>query len=60
MLPRKQSIAAEATGGFIGNKTADKIVKPKHVVNENPGNIEEIIIPREEKRRNIKLLIEVL
>ena len=24
--------AAEATGEFIGNKIADKIVKPKHVI----------------------------
>ena len=28
--------AAEAKGEFIGNKIADKIVKPKHVIDENP------------------------
>ena len=31
---------AEATGEFIGNKIADKIVKPKHVIDENPRNVE--------------------
>ena len=36
--------AAEATGKFIGNKFADNIVKPKRVIDENPRNVEEIII----------------
>ena len=36
--------AAEATGKFIGNKFADNIVKPKRVSDENPRNVEEIII----------------
>ena len=48
-------------GEFLGNKTAgavakskdNKIVKPKHVIDENPRNVEEIIIPPE-KRKNIK------
>ena len=45
--------AAHKTGEFLGNKIADavaelkedKIVKPKHVIDENPRNIKEIIIP---------------
>ena len=37
--------SAEATGEFIGNKIADKIVKPKHVIDENS---------RRKKRKNIK------
>ena len=28
--------ATEATGEFIGNKIANKILKPKHVIDENP------------------------
>ena len=43
--------AAEATGKFKGDKIADKIIKPKHVIHENPKNVEEIIIlPKKEKR----------
>ena len=42
--------AAEATGEFIGNKIADKIVK----TNENSRNVKEIIIPPQEKKKNIK------
>ena len=44
--------AVHKTGEFVGNKIADavaklkedKIVKPKHVIDENPRNTEEIII----------------
>ena len=44
-------IAAEATGECIGNEIADKIVKAKHVLDENPRNVEEIIIlPEKEKK----------
>ena len=46
--------AAQATGEFIGNKIADKIVKPKPVIDENSRNLEQIIISPETKRRNIK------
>ena len=28
---------------------ADKVLKPKHVINENLRNVEEIIIPLEKK-----------
>ena len=48
--------AAEGTGKFIGNEIADKIIKPKHAIDENPINIEETIIPPEKKRRNIKII----
>ena len=44
--------AAKATGKFIGNKIAAKFVKPKPVIEEYFRNIEEIVIPPEE--RNIK------
>ena len=37
--------AAETIGEIIGNKIVDKMVKPKHVIVENPRNVEEIIIP---------------
>ena len=33
-----------ATGEFIGNKIADKIVKAKSVPDENSRNVEEIVI----------------
>ena len=45
---------AELTGKFIGNRIADKIVKLKPVPDENPKNVEEIVIPLEKKRRNTK------
>ena len=38
------------TGKFLGTKMADKIVKPKHVIDENPKNVEEIIIPPEKRK----------
>ena len=37
--------ATEETGGFIGNKIADKIVKPKLLTDKNSINVEEIVIP---------------
>ena len=46
--------AAEATGEFIGRKIVDKIVKPKHIIDKNLRNVEEIIIPSEKRRKNIK------
>ena len=46
--------AAEATGEFLRNKIADKIVKPKHVIDENLRNGEDIIILSKKKRINIK------
>ena len=52
--------AAEATGKFIWNKIADKIVKPKHVTEANLRNIERIIIPREKRDEILNELREVL
>ena len=43
--------AAEATSEFIRNDIADKIVKSKHVIDENPRTIEEIIIPPEKREK---------
>ena len=37
--------AAEATGDLIGNKIAEKIVKPKPLSDLNSRNVEEIVIP---------------
>ena len=31
---------------------ADKVLKPKHVINENSRNVEEIIIPPEKETLN--------
>ena len=42
---------AHKTGEFVGNKIPDKIVKPKHVINENPRNVEETIIPPEKREK---------
>ena len=43
--------AAEATGKFIENKMADKIVKTKPMLDENSRNVEEIIIPQTKERK---------
>ena len=43
--------AAEVTGEFRGNKIADKIVKPKHEYDENPRDIEEIIVPSKKEKK---------
>ena len=46
---------AEATGEFIGNKIAEKIVKPKPVPYVNPRNFEELLF-HQKKTRNIELI----
>ena len=46
--------APEGTGEVIGNKTANKIVKPKPASGVNARNVEEIIIPPEKKKKNIE------
>ena len=51
---------SEATGEFIGNKIADKIIKPKHGIDENPTNAEEIIIPLEKREEVLNQLRQVL
>ena len=44
--------AAEAAREFIGNKIASKIVKPRPVPDMKSWNIEEIVIPPEERKKN--------
>ena len=50
---------AEATGEFIGSKVSDKIVKPKHVPDENSRNAEEIITPPEKGEEILNELRQV-
>ena len=52
--------AAEATGEFIGNKIADKIVKLKPAIDENSRNVEEIVIPAEKIQKILNKLRPVL
>ena len=51
---------AAAAGEFIENKITDKIVKPKHIIDENSKNIEEITIPPEKKKYQLNELRQVL
>ena len=44
--------AAEAAREFIGNKIASEIVKPRPVPDMNSRNVEEIVIPPEERKKN--------
>ena len=46
--------AAEATGEFIRNKIANKIVKPEPVADENLRDVEETIYSTRQERRNIR------
>ena len=39
-----------ATGEMVGNKTSEKIVKPKLVPEANSRNFEQLIIPPEKKQ----------
>ena len=48
------------TGEFLGNKITVKILKPEHVIDENPGNVEEIIIPPEKREELLNKLRQVL
>ena len=56
------------TGKFLGYKIADavaksnndEIVKPKHVIDENPGNLEEIIIALEKREKILNELRQLL
>ena len=52
--------AAEATSEFIGNEIAEKTVKRKHGIDENPRNVEEIIIPPEKREEILNELRQVL
>ena len=51
---------ADATGEFMGMKTADKIVKPKLVPNDNWRNVEETVIPSDKKQEILTTLIQVI
>ena len=48
--------AAEETCNFIGNKIPGRIVKPKHVINENPRNVEKIIIQQQKREQLLNQL----
>ena len=52
--------AAEATGDFIGNEIVNKLVKPKPVIDENSGIVEELVIPPEKRQEILKKLRQVL
>ena len=52
--------AAEATGKFIGNKIADKIVKPKPVLDLISRNAKKIITPSEKRGEILSKLRQVL
>ena len=47
-------------GELIGNKIAEKIVKPKLLPDVNSGNIEEIVTLTEKKQKILKELRQVL
>ena len=52
--------SVKATGEFIGNKIADKVVKPKPTIDENSRNVEEIVIPPEKRHKMLNKLRQVL
>ena len=45
---------------MIGNKIAEKIVKPKSAPGVNSKNVEEVLIPSEEKQKILNELRQVL
>ena len=51
---------AEAISEFIGNKIADKILKPEAVYDENLRNVEKIIIGNEKRKGILNELKQVL
>ena len=51
---------AETTGELIGNKIAEKNVKPKSVRDKNSRNFEEILIPLEKRQEMLNGLRKVL
>ena len=52
--------AAEATGEFIGNKIADKILKPKPLLAKTSTNVEEKVIAPEKRQEILNKLRHVL
>ena len=67
-LKRASKKVVHKTVELIGNKTADavtnsyddKIVNSKHVIDVNPGNIEEINIPQENREEILNELRKLL
>ena len=52
--------ATEATGEFLKNKIADKIVKPKHIIEEKTRDVEKINIPQGKRKEILNELRKVL
>ena len=52
--------ATETTAEFIGNKIADKTVKPKPVPNENLRGVNEVIITPEKREQILNEFRQVL
>ena len=44
--------AAEATGKFIGNKIADKIVKPKPIIDDNSRHMKKQLFHQKKERKH--------
>ena len=52
--------AVAAMVEFIGNKIADKIVQPKPAPDVNSRNVEEVIIPPEQREEILNKLRQIL
>ena len=52
--------AAEVTGKFIGNKLAEKVVKPKPWPDINSWDVEETVIPPEKREEILSELRQIL
>ena len=52
--------AAKVTGEFIGNKLADKVVKPKPVPDINSRDVDETGIPPEKREEILNELRQIL
>ena len=46
----------EATGEFLGNKIADKILCLRPLADDNSGNAKEIFIPPEKRQETLNVL----
>ena len=57
---KKAHKAAEVTGELLGNKTGDKIVISKPVLEGNSRNVDGIIIPPEQRKEILRELRPVL
>ena len=55
-IKKAGSKAAEANWEFVGNKIANKILKPISLEDENSKNVEEIIIPPEKREEMLNEL----